>query len=113
LFFRIFIERCAKQVKRSSIQLNVIKLKAREFDCVACAKNVEIFNITLRKIDIFLNLVENLFRFKLNFAQIFDLLNFSKLSLFYKNIKINIYNRDYCLALYQIKKKFYLIVFTT
>jgi len=112
LFFRIFIKRCAKQVKQSSIQLNIIELRTRKFDCIVCAKNIEIFNITLQKIDIFLNLVKNLSRFELNFAQIFNLLNFSKLSLFYKNIKINTYNRDYRLTLYQIKKKFYLIIFT-
>jgi len=100
LFFKIFIKQCAKQVKQSSIQLNVIKLKTCKFDCIVCAKNVEIFNITLQKINIFLNLVKNLSRFRLNFVQISNLLNFSKLSLFYKNIKINTYNRNYRLALY-------------
>jgi len=110
LFFKIFIERYAKQVKQFSIQFNVIKLKTRKFDCIACAKNIEVFNIILQKIDIFSNLVKNLSKFKLNFVQISNLLNFSKLLLFYKNIKINIYNRDYCLALYQIKKKLYLTI---
>jgi len=100
LFYRIFIEQYAKQVEQFSIQLNIVKLRAYKFDCVACAKNIEIFNIIFRKIDIFLNLVENLFKFKLDLVQISNLLNFSKLLLFYKNIKINIYNQDYCLALY-------------
>jgi len=100
LFFKIFIERRAKQVKRFFIQLNVIELKAREFDRIARAKNVKIFNIILQEIDIFLNLVENLSRSRLNLVQIFDLLNFSKLLLFYRNIKINTYNRNYYLALY-------------
>jgi len=68
LFFRIFIERRAKQVKQFFIQLNVVELRARKFDRIARAKNIEIFNIILQKIDIFLNLVENLFRFESNFA---------------------------------------------
>jgi len=113
LFFRIFIERYAKQVEQFFIQFNVVELRARKFDRVACAKNIEIFSIILQKIDIFLNLVENLSRSKLDFAQISDLLNFSKLLLFYRNIKINTYNRDYRLVFYQIKKKLYLTVFTT
>jgi len=113
LFFKIFIKQYAKQVKQSSIQFNIVKLKACKFDCIACAKNIKIFNIILREIDIFLNLVENLSRFKLNLVQISNLLNFSKFLLFYKNIKINTYNRDYRLALYQIKKKFYLTIFIT
>jgi len=106
LFFRIFIERCTKQVEQSFIQFNVVKLRTCKFDCIARIKNVEIFNITLQEIDIFLNLVKNLFRFKLNYVQISNLLNFLKFLLFYKNIKINIYNRDYYLTLYQIKRNF-------
>jgi len=68
LFFRIFIERRAKQVEQSSIQLNVVELKAREFDRVDDARNVEIFSITLRGIDFFLNLVEISSRFGLDLA---------------------------------------------
>jgi len=113
LFFRIFIERRAKQVERSFIQLNLVKLRTREFDRVVRAKNVEIFSITLREIDVFLNLVEILPKSKLDLAQIPSLLNLSKFSLFYKNIKINTYDQDYCLALYQIKKKLHLTIFTT
>ena len=100
MFFRIFIKQCAKQVKQSFIQFNVIKLKIRKFNCVVCAKNVKIFSIILQEIDVFLNLIKILLRFKLNFVQIFDLLNLLKSSLFYKNIKINTYNRNYCLAFY-------------
>ena len=99
-FFRIFIERRVKQVERSSIQLNVVELKARGFNRVVRAKNVEIFNITLREINLFLNLVKISSRFELDLAQFLNSLNPLRLSLFYKNIKINIYNRDRRLAFY-------------
>ena len=59
-----------------------------------------------------MNFIEFLLNFELDFAQILDLLNFSKFLLFYKDTKINIYNRDYYLIFYQIKKKFYLTIFT-
>ncbi len=87
-------------------------MKACNFDYVARAKKIEIFNIILREINFFLNLVEFLFKFELNFAQISNLLNLSKFLLFYRDTKINIYNRDYCLALYQMEKKLYLTIFT-
>jgi len=66
LFFKIFIEQRAKQVELFFIQFNVVELRTRKFDRITCAKNIKIFNITLRKIDIFLNLVKNLSKFKLN-----------------------------------------------
>ena len=68
MFFRIFIEQRAKQIKQFFIQLNIIKLKTREFNCIVCAKNIKIFSIILRKIDVFLNLIEILSRFKLDFV---------------------------------------------
>jgi len=67
-FFRIFIERRVKQVERFSIQLNVVELRAREFDRIVRAKNVKIFSITLREIIFFLNLVEISSRFRLDLA---------------------------------------------
>jgi len=113
LFFRIFIERRVKQVERPSIQLNVVELKARGFDCVVRAKNVEIFSITLREINLFLNFVETSSRFGLDLAQFSNSLNSSRFSLFYKDIKINIYDRDRRLALHQMKKKIHLATFIT
>ena len=92
MFFKIFIERRTKQIERSFIQLNVVKLKVCKFDCVVYSKNVKIFNIILREIEVFLNLIKILSKSRLDFAQILNLLNLSKLSLFYKNIKINTYN---------------------
>ncbi len=88
-------------------------MKTCKFDYIVCAKNIEIFSIIFRKINIFLNLVKNLFKSKLDFVQISNLLNFLKLLLFYKNIKINIYNQNYSLVLYQIEKKLYLTIFIT
>ncbi len=113
LSFRISTKQRAKQAVRFSMQLNVIELRTCRFDRVARVKNVEIFSILLRKIDLFLNLAEILFRSEPDLAQISSLLNYIKLSLFYKNTKINTYNRDHCLALYQIEKKFHLTVSTT
>jgi len=68
LFFRIFIKQYAKQIKQFSIQFNIVKLRAYKFNRIICAKNIKIFNIIFRKINIFLNLIENLLKSKLNLA---------------------------------------------
>lgn len=59
----------------------------------------------------FLNLVDNLSKLKFDFVEISNLINFSKLLLFNRNIKINTYNRDYCLTFYRIEIKLYLTIF--
>jgi len=58
LFFKFFIKQYIKQIKQSSIQLNIIGLEACRFNCITCAKNIKFFSIILQEIDIFLNLVE-------------------------------------------------------
>jgi hypothetical protein len=111
--FRTSTERRAKQAERPPIQLNVVELGARGFDRAARAKDVEIFSITLREIDIFLNLAENLPRSGPDLAQIPGSLNPSKPSLSYGDTKINTYDRDHRLALHQMEKELHLAASTT
>ncbi len=46
----------ADQFNRSFIQFNIVKLKAWSFDHAAHVKDIEVFNIILKKINVFLNL---------------------------------------------------------
>jgi len=111
--FRTSTERRAKQVKRPPIQLNVVELGARGFDRATRAKDVEMFSITLREIDLFLNLAESSPRSGPDLTQIPSSLNPQKPSLSFGDTKINTYDRDYRLALHQMEKELHLATSTT
>ena len=111
---RTSIEKRTHQIERSSIHLDVVELKTRDFDRVTRLKNVEVFNIIFREIDVF---------FEFSFFKFFNLasrsmnviivcLNRDNSSLYVK-IKLNIYDRDYRLIFYRMKNEFHLIAFTT
>ena len=111
---RTFIERRTHQIERFFMYFDVIELKVRDFDRVTRFKNVEVFNITFREIDVFLEL--SFFKF-FNFVSrsmnvIIVCLNRDNSS-FYVRIKFNIYDRDHRLIFYRMKNEFHLIVFTT
>ena len=88
-------------------------MRARDFDRVTRFKNVEVFNITFREIDVF---------FEFSFFKFFNLasrsMNVNIICLnrdnlfFHVKIKFNIYNRDHRLIFYRMKNEFHLIVFT-
>ena len=88
-------------------------MKVRDFDRVTRLKNVEVFNIIFREIDIFLELSS--FKF-FNLASrsmnvIIVCLNRDN-SFFYVRIKLNIYDRDHFLIFYRMKNELHLIAFT-
>ena len=108
---RIFVERRASQVDRSSIQLDIIELRARCFDRVSCFKNSEMFNLILNEIDIFLNFIK-LCSSQFSIA-ISKLYQEEKSLSSHVNIKINSYDRNHILVSRQMKQELYLIVVIT
>jgi len=95
-------------------------LKVQSFDHVACIKNIEVFNITLKKIDVFLNLESisssslNSDESKLHHATlIIHSKNSLTLAQFSSCSQDSIYDKNYHLNHHQIKKKFHLTAFTT
>jgi len=55
-FFKTSVVFQADQFNQSFIQLNIVELKVQSFDHAAYVKDIEVFSIILRKIDVFLNL---------------------------------------------------------
>ncbi len=55
-FFKTSVVFQADQFNWSFIQLDIVKLKARSFDHAVHVKDIEVFSIILKKIDVFLNL---------------------------------------------------------
>jgi len=55
-FFRTSVVFQADQFNQSFIQLDIVELRVQSFDHAAHVKNIEVFSITLKKIDVFLNL---------------------------------------------------------
>ena len=53
VFRRSFIEKRVRQALRSSIHLNVVELKARDFNCAARFKSFELFNFIIAQINVF------------------------------------------------------------
>jgi len=68
-FFKTFIILQADQFNQSFIQLDIVKLKAQSFNYITHVKNIEVFNVTLKKINVFLNL-ESISSFNLNFDEL-------------------------------------------
>jgi len=95
-------------------------LRVWSFDHAACVKDIEVFNIILKKINVFLNL-ESISSSSLDFDESkshhMTLTICSKNSLtltqFSSRSQDSIYDKNHCLNLHQMKKKFHLIAFTT
>jgi len=95
-------------------------LRARSFDYASCVKNVEVFNVTLKKIDVFLNLKLisssslDSDESKLHHATLtICSKNSSTLAQFLSHLQDIMYDKNHRLNLHQMKKKFYLTAFTT
>ncbi len=95
-------------------------MKAWSFDHVTCVKDIEVFNIILKKIDVFLNL-ESISSSNLNSDESKSRhttltvcsKNSSTLVQFLSRFQDSMYDKNHCLNLHQMKKKFHLTVFTT
>jgi len=95
-------------------------LKARSFDHAAHVKDIEVFSVTLKKINVFLNLELILFS-SLNSDKsksrhvtlTICSKNSSTLAQFSSRSQNSMYDKNYRLNLHQIKKKFHLTAFTT
>jgi len=110
----------ANQFNRSFIQLDIVELKAWSFDHAAHVKDIEVFSITLKKIDVFLNL-ESISSSSLDFDEsksrhatlIIHSKNSSTLAQFSSHFQDSMYDKNHRLNLHQMKKKFHLTAFTT
>ncbi len=95
-------------------------MKAQSFDHAAHVKDIEVFSIILRKIDVFLNL-ESISSSSLNSDEsklrhatlIIHSKNSSTLAQFSSHFQDSMYNKNHHLNLHQMKKKFHLAAFTT
>ncbi len=95
-------------------------MKVRSFDHAAHVKDIEVFNIILKKINVFLNL-ESISSSSLDSNEsklrcttlIICSKNSSTLAQFSSRLQDSTYDKNHCLNLHQIKKKFHLIAFTT
>jgi len=119
-FFRTFIVLQADQFDQSFIQLDIVKLRIQSFDHAAHVKDIEVFHIILKKIDVFLNLESisssNLDSDKSKLRHMTLTIcskNSSTLAQFSSRSQNNMYDKNHCLNLHQMKKKFHLTAFTT
>jgi len=95
-------------------------LRAQSFNHAAYVKNIEVFNIILKKINIFLN-VESISSSSLDPNKsksrhtilIICSKNSSTLTQFSSCFQDSMYNKNHHLNLHQMKKKFHLTAFTT
>jgi len=119
-FFRTSVVSQADQFDQSFIQLDIVKLKVQSFDHSIHVKDIEVFNIILKKINNFLNL-ESISSFNLDFDEsklhhttlTVCSKNSSTLAQFSSYFQNSIYDKNHHLNLYQMKKKFHLTAFTT
>ena len=95
-------------------------MKAQSFDHAAHVKNIEVFNITLKKINVFLNLELisssslDSDESKLHYAiLIVCSKNSSTLTQFSSHSQDSMYDKNHHLNFHQMKKKFYLTAFMT
>jgi len=95
-------------------------LKVWSFDHAVYVKDIEVFNITLKKIDVFLNLESISFssldsdESKLHHATLTVYSkNSSTFAQFLSCSQDSMYDKNHHLNLHQMKKKFHLIAFTT
>ena len=95
-------------------------MRVQSFDHAAHVKDIEVFSIILKKIDIFLNL-ELISSSNLNSDEskshhttlIIHSKNSSTLAQFLSRFQDSMYDKNHCLILHQMKKKFHLTAFTT
>jgi len=95
-------------------------LKVQSFDHAAHVKDIEVFNVILKKINVFLNL-ELISSFSLDFDEsklrhttlIIHSKNSSTFAQFSSHFQNSTYDKNYRLNLHQMKKKFHSTVFTT
>jgi len=95
-------------------------LKARSFDHAAHVKDIKVFSIILKKIDVFLNL-ESISSSNLDSDELKSrhatLIVYSKnsstLAQFSSRFQDSMYDKNHRLNLHQMKKKFHLTAFTT
>ncbi len=95
-------------------------MKAWSFDHAACVKNIEVFSVTLKKINVFLNL-ESISSSSLDSDEsksrratlTVHSKNSSTLAQFLSHSQDSTYNKNHRLNLHQMKKKFHLTAFTT
>jgi len=95
-------------------------LKVQSFDHAAYVKNIEVFNIILKKINVFLNLElissfnSNSDESKLHHTTLTVCSkNSSTLAQFSSHSQDSMYDNDHHLNLHQMKNKFHLTAFTT
>ncbi len=119
-FFKIFVIFQANQFDQSFIQLDIVELRVRSFDHAAHVKDIEVFSIILKKIDVFLNLESISFssldsdESKSRHATLIVCSkNSSTLAQFSSHSQDSMYDKNHHLNLYQMKKKFHLTAFTT
>jgi len=118
--FRTFVVFQADQFNRFFIQVDIVELKARSFDHAAHVKDIEVFSVTLKKINVFLNLelisFSSLNSDKSKSRHVTLTIcskNSSTLAQFSSRSQNSMYDKNHCLNLHQIKKKFHLTAFTT
>jgi len=95
-------------------------LRVQSFDHAAHVKDIEVFSITLRKIDVFLNL-ESISFSSLDFNEsksrrailTIHSKNSSTLAQFSSHSQDSMYDKNHRLNLHQMKKKFHLTAFMT
>jgi len=117
---RISVVSQADQFDQSSIQLDIVELRVRSFDHAAHVKDIEVFSVTLKKIDVFLNL-ESISSSSLDSDEsksrratlTIHSKNSSTLAQFLSRSQHSMYDKNHRLNLHQMKKKFHLTAFTT
>jgi len=118
--FKTSVVSQADQFNQSFIQLDIVELRIQSFDHAAHVKNIEMFNIILKKIDVFLNL-ESILSSSLDSDEsksrhatltVYSK-NSSTLTQFLFYFQDNMYDKNHHLNLYQMTKKSHLTVFTT
>ncbi len=118
--FRTFVVLQADQFDQSFIQLDIVELKAQSFDHAAHVKDIEVFSVTLKKINVFLNL-ELISSSSLDSDEsksrratlTVHSKNSSTLAQFSSCSQDSMYDKNHHLNLHQMKKKFHLTAFTT
>jgi len=93
-------------------------LKVQSFDHATHVKDIEVFSVTLKKINVFLNL-ELISSSSLDSNEsksrratlTICLKNSLTLAQFSSHSQDSMYDKNYCLNLYQMKKKFHLTAF--
>jgi len=119
-FFKTSVVFQADQFNQSFIQLDIVELRAWSFNHAVCVKDIEVFSIILKKIDVFLNsesisssnLDSDGSKSRHTTLTIYSK-NSSTLAQFSSCFQNSMYDKNHHLNLHQMKKKFHLTAFTT